>query len=138
MYFNYNNYEYKMKLRLKSQKISSCIVIENPFFVKSLEDWERMNIIDVTIEVKNQFCLIERFDNSTEINPPTPKKSNFSCILIRQVSCNSEEVPSESWDGRTRPTQGRGRNHPRVFVPERSHTLYSHREEGFLPLWIKW
>lgn len=32
-----------------------------------------MNIIDVTIEVKNQFCLIERFDYSTEINPPPPK-----------------------------------------------------------------
>lgn len=58
--------------------------------------------------------------------------------FIRQVSCDSEEVPSESRDGRTRPTQGRGRNHPRVLVPERSHTLHSHREEGFLPLWIKW
>lgn len=77
MYFNYNNYEYKTKLKLKSQQISSCIVNENPFFVKSLEDWERMNIIDVTIEVKNQFCLIERFDYSTEINPLPPKIQIF-------------------------------------------------------------
>lgn len=77
MYFNYNNYEYKTKLKLKSQQISSCIVNENPFFVKSLEDWEWMNIIDVTIEVKNQFCLIERFDYSTEINPPPPKIQIF-------------------------------------------------------------